>query len=108
MPRQALNLATLSKFDFGKADAAFRHCLQRAAQDVMDRPGDGSPRKVTLTATITPRIEQDGDVVGCNIAFLAHAQIPKYATAPTAAQLDRQGRVIFTPSEEEEPEPADD
>ena len=103
MARMELTLETLADFDFGKASVAFQQALRRAVADCLDRPGDKSPRKVTLTTSIIPLVQQDGDVVEAHVDFKIAAAVPPWQTAKRPVQTTRQGQLFFRPDAPDNP-----
>lgn len=95
MARLKLTLGSLKDFDAGKARVAFEEALQRVVRDCLDRPGDKSARKATLTAVIKPVQEQDGDVVDAEVHFQIKAETPPWQTRPRPVAVNKQGQLIF-------------
>jgi hypothetical protein len=95
MGQQQLSLDTLKDFDYGKAAAALEHALGIAVRDLIDRPGDTTARKVTLTIALKPLLEQDGDVVNADVGFAVGCSIPKWSTNPKPAAVRKSGHLLF-------------
>lgn len=113
MAQQILTLETLHKFDFGKAAMAWQTALAQAVRDITDRPGDQTARKVILTATLKPTLQQDGDVVDAAVDFQIQTKLPAYQTASRPAGVTRNGQLYFQEHAPDNPdqttfEPLDD
>ncbi len=93
--RQELTLDTLKEWDNGRAAVAMKQALRRAVLDLEDRPGEKKVRKVTLTAELTPNMDENGDLDDVEIAFVIATTFPPRRTLPKPAMTDRQGRLIF-------------
>ena len=68
---------------------AFARHLQRALQDIDDRPGFTSARKVTITLELTPKIVDDGTVDTAIVAKVA-GKIPDHASDPVVCQIRKK------------------
>ena len=96
MARMSLSLATLKDFDAGKAAIAWQKALERAVRDCLDRAADPTARKVTLTASIKPILEQDGDVLDADVDFAIAVKLPAWTTKPRPTAIDSKGgRLLF-------------
>lgn len=93
--RMQLSLDTLKDFDAGKGAVAFEKCLARVVLDCLDRPGDKTARKVTMTVEVVPIMQQDGDVIDADVRFVVKSSVPAWTTAGRPLAVDRQGRLIF-------------
>jgi len=104
MPAEFLSLETLHNFDYGKASAAVSVALKRAVDDIRDRPGEKTPRKVNLMMLLTPQIQQDGDVTDANVGFEISCNIPKWKTTAKPAGVTQAGGLFFQPSAPDNPD----
>ena len=95
MARMTLTLKTLSDFDFGKAEKAFLRSLKTVVDDCRDRPGEKKPRQVILTAYLTPRLEEDGNLDECDVEFTCVPKIPPFRTAPKPVGVTTSGQLYF-------------
>lgn len=95
MSLQPFRLDTLSALDGGKAVVAFDQHTRRATQDIADRPGDKSPRKVTLTITLTPVLQADGLCNEVDAQIEVSSTVPKHRTKPYSFGLNHNGMLIF-------------
>jgi len=95
MGRMQLTLDSLSEFDYGKPSVAWQHALRAAVLDVLDRDGEKAARKVILTASITPIIEQVGDVSDVNIDFTITTKMPAMQTATRPVAVTKKGQLFF-------------
>ncbi len=59
MAKVEFSIAGLAKVDQGKVAAQFDELIRRAVDDVRDRPGDPTARKVSLTLEIARRARPD-------------------------------------------------
>jgi len=86
----ALSLDTLRRLDDGRAVVAFDKELSMAVMDCMDRPGDASPRKVTLEMTIIPRVADDGSLDEVKADFQIKGKVPIRRTRRYSFDVRRQ------------------
>lgn len=93
--RQFLTLNSLPDFAHGKAAAGFSLAMKRAVQDLLGRPGEKAARSVTMTVTMTPILQQDGDVVDAEVSFAFQNKFPPMRTNPMPCAVDAQGRLVF-------------
>jgi hypothetical protein len=94
--RVKLSLETLKDVDYGKPGALFTNLIRQAVRDILDRPGERHPRKVTLQLEITPLVLQDGDVIDAEVLFSGKTSLPPYHTAARPMAIDRQGHLVFS------------
>ena len=95
MVRMKLSLATLKDFDFGKAAEHYQEALGIAVRDCVDRPGESKARTVTLTTSIVPLMQQEGDVVEAAVDFKIASSVPAWKTATRPVAVTRQGDLAF-------------
>jgi hypothetical protein len=60
---KTLTISNLQDLDQGKAALAINHAIRQCVEDVQDRPGDESPRKVAINLEFTPKRDADSDVL---------------------------------------------
>lgn len=77
MAIERFNLGSLSALDGGRVREAFEQALKRCEADCKDRPALKDPRRVSLTATITPVVGDDGNLESCDVQFQIVDSIPK-------------------------------
>lgn len=97
MSLKALNLETLAILNDGKVHEAFAQHLKRAALDCYDRPGDPTPRKVSLDFLLVPVVSSDRDVTCEEVKARCqvHSAIPKHRTKIMSLGLKPTGMLIF-------------
>jgi hypothetical protein len=90
-------LESLRELDGGKAQLLFEQHVRRAALDCQDRPGDSAARKVTLTVTIKPVLQDDGDCSEVHGTVDVASAVPKHKTRAYSLGLRRGGKLVFNP-----------
>ncbi|MCA3003752.1 MAG: hypothetical protein IOD15_00125 [Phycisphaerales bacterium] len=100
--RKILGLATLCRLDEGVAQGQFDRLMVAATQDCMDRPGEKTARKVTLTLLLTP----DGTDNVCDrvkVEYEFSTSVPKFRTREYHAATHANGSLLFSPSSPDDP-----
>lgn len=92
MALERLKMQTLVEIDNGRIREAFEQALRRLETDCRDRPSVEAARKLTLTATLVPIANEDGELESVNITFQVSDDVPKrtsktYNAKSTAAGL---------------------
>lgn len=77
MALERFKLGSLVDLDGGRISAAFEHALARLEADCKDRPGVKDARKLELHVTVTPVIDQGGELESCNLQFRISDKVPK-------------------------------
>lgn len=90
-----LSLESLSAIDEGRVERAFARHLQRAIADCEDRPGDKKPRKITLTANLSPVMLQDGAVTSVEVECEVSSTVPKHVSKIVECVVKNGGRALF-------------
>jgi hypothetical protein len=90
------SLDTLPKLDDGKAALAFVEHVRRAARDCTDRPGEPKPRVVTLTVSVTPVMQSNGDCDEARVQIKVKSDTPVHQTKPYSFGLRANGVLVFS------------
>lgn len=77
MAIEKFDLSSLSTIDEGRIREAFEQALKRARDDCSDRPALAKPRKVNLTATLTPVCDPNGSLSSVTVQFEIEDKLPK-------------------------------
>jgi len=93
--KRELSLATLEHLDYGKLATAFQQHLRRAVADCLDRPGDDSARKVTITFEIKPASDQTGDCERCKVDAQVLSKVPAHRTRVLDMAPRKGGHLLF-------------
>jgi len=97
-----LNLQSLASIDEGRVDKAFARHLKRAIQDCEDRPGDKKPRKITVTALVSPIMLQDGAVSNVSVECEISSTVPKHVSRLVECTVKHGGRALFNDLSEDD------
>ena len=95
MSTQVLTCETLHDLDEGRVGSMIDSLFRKANADILDRPGEGKARKISLTFFFTPKTLSDGSVEKIDIHVKGKSIIPDYATGSIDAALRKTGGVIF-------------
>lgn len=90
-------LDNLKELDGGKAVEALNQHIRRAALDCLDRPADGKPRTVTLTISLSPVLDPQGNCEEVQAQIHASSTVPKHRTKVYSLGLRRNGVLVFNP-----------
>jgi hypothetical protein len=105
MAQKRLSLDSLMELDGGRAAMAFQHELEKIVQDLDDRPGDKSPRKVMIQLSIIPEITESGAAVTSEVAFRVKSSVPDRKTTSYRMKIDPVGKCLtFNPHAPDAPE----
>jgi len=80
MARRIFSLGEMINLDMGKIDAAFRMEMQRAVEDILDRPEDDADRTVMLKMKLRPEDVAQGNVDTVCVGFELDLKLPKKST----------------------------
>lgn len=92
------SIESLTDIDGGRPAAAFLHEVQTAVRDCHDRPGSAAARKVTLTMSITPVVDEDGMCESVRFEFEAKHTTPNRRTKVYEASIDQEGKMLYSPA----------
>lgn len=88
----ALDFNNLAFLDDGRINKLLLYHLQRAAQDLINRPGDKTARKVNLEFTIKPILDVDtGECDGSTIEIEAKSKMPVHRSKPYQMLVNNKG-----------------
>jgi len=73
---EKFSLKSLADIDAGRVREAFEQAIARCEADCKDRPAVEAARKVTLTVSMSPVIEADGEMGSCNLQFQITDSVP--------------------------------
>ena len=111
-----LNFQNLATIDNGKVDKLLRFHLQRIAADLQARPGNDSPRKISLELSFVPIKNDEAECEGAKVEIEAKSKIPVYRTKTYEMRVVNNGMLFnqdfpdaidqpsLLPSEDEETE----
>jgi hypothetical protein len=94
MPRTQevqLDFSNLAHLDNGKIDLLLRRHIARIAMDCMDRPGDKSPRKVSLEFSCVPIPDDDGSCESVRVEIEAKSKVPTHRSKPYHMRVTKGG-----------------
>jgi hypothetical protein len=77
MALEKFSLASVASMDGSRIEKAFEHALNRCRFDCEDRPAVKGARKITLTVTLEPLVNDAGDLGSVNVAFDLADKLPK-------------------------------
>lgn len=77
MAYEKFTMQTLLGIDGGRIREAFEMTLAQCEQDMADRPGVRAARKVTLTITLTPDTDEEGNLCASTVGFDVKSSMPK-------------------------------
>jgi hypothetical protein len=95
MALEKFDLRTLANMDDGRIREAFNQALARCESDCRDRPGVKKSRSVSITTTITPVLDEEGNLETCEVAFDISDKIPKRQSKTYAMRADGAGALFF-------------
>ena len=105
MARVKLSLDSLMELDGGRAAMAFQHELEKIVQDLDDRPGDKTARKVMIQLSIMPEQTDNGSAVTSEVAFRVKSSVPDRKTTSYRMKIDPIAKCLtFNPHSPEAPE----
>lgn len=93
---EKLTLKSLPELDGGRVMSGFDRELAACVKDVIDRPLEKGARKVTLTLTLKPIVEDGHASVG-NMEFEIVSKIPKRRSRTHEVALHAAGSIGFNP-----------
>lgn len=100
MALQKLNLNSIKRLHDGRIAIAFQRQVERVVQDCLDRPGDGTARKVTLEFHFKPIPAADslgGDGLCDRVEGYVEikSKVPVLRSAPCDFRANTKGELIF-------------
>lgn len=98
MPRIKFSFETLAELDSGKIDLAIKRELRRIADDLNDRPGDRSARKLTVEVTFRPATEESGVCETTDVSFKVVSKVPPRTSRDYNMEVRGNGEMIFNPA----------
>lgn len=91
MALEKFNFESIPSMDDGRIGKAFDSILRRCIEDCRDRAADKRARKVTLTVQLNPESDDQGNLVGVDVAFDIGEAIPKLKSAEYSMRASRAG-----------------
>ncbi|MDD4888300.1 MAG: hypothetical protein PHU85_00075 [Phycisphaerae bacterium] len=91
-----LTLEELRNLDSGRVATAFEQAMKRIVADCEDRPGEERPRKLELSAEITPVCGEDGKCEGVRGKFQIRDKIPTRRSKVYSFGVKSGGRLYFS------------
>lgn len=77
MTLEKFSLASLAGMDSGRIHEAFTQAMRRCEEDCKDRPAVKAARKLTLTVTLKPIADPEGDLDSVDVGFKITDNVPK-------------------------------
>jgi hypothetical protein len=103
MAYEKFSMLTLLGIDGGRIREAFDLTLATCEQDMADRPGVKAARKVTLTITLTPDPDEEGDLCGASVGFDVKASLPKRKSRDYSMRAEKNRGLWFNDHAPENP-----
>lgn len=75
-----LTLTDIAEMDGGRIGVAMAHAINRAADDIYDRPGESKARKIVLEVLLTPECGEDGECENVKMQAQVKDTIPSRKT----------------------------
>ncbi len=106
MGLERFDFAALVAFDGGRIKTAIEQALARCEADCADRPGDDKARKITLTISLNPVLDEDrpGELHGCDIQFQVHDTVPKRSSKIYSLRAKSGGGLFFNEISKDDPD----
>ena len=101
MALQKFDLATLTELDGARIRTAFDQAIERLTEDCKDRPGVKKARTVTLTVSLVPLANDDGDLDTVDVDFKFKESMPKRASRTYNMLPTRKGLYVNEMSPDE-------
>lgn len=94
---------SLMELDGGRIREAMCQALARVEADMHDRPGVKSARKLTLTITFKPAMDEEGNLDGADVSCQVQESIPKRSSRAYAMRASKNGGLFFNEHSPENP-----
>lgn len=93
--KKILTLESLKELNSGLPAHAWQKKLEHVVRDCVDRPGDGSSRKVVMTLSVVPKVDDSGvcDAVEAEIEIVA--KTPPLRTRKYEMGVNAKGVATF-------------
>ena len=91
-----LTLAEFKDLDDGRLHVAWNKGLERLVKDCLDRPGDTSPRKLTMQLAIVPVQGQEGTLEDINGHVEIKDSIPVRKSKTYSFRCNKNGDLIYS------------
>lgn len=106
--QQPLTLENIPQIDQGRIAVAFNQAIRNLAADVIDRPGESKPRKLTFTVELTPVLEKEtGKLDLINNQFKIKATTPDRQSVPYPAMPSGEDSMYIRPESPQDPRQGD-
>lgn len=93
--KKRFTLETIGDLDSGKIAAAFETELKRVVDDLADRPGDKSCRRLALEVSFTPDASESGVCDGAKVEFKVKTSVPHRRSREFSMAVNASGSLIF-------------
>ncbi|HMQ20993.1 MAG TPA: hypothetical protein PKE00_00790 [Planctomycetota bacterium] len=103
MAYEKFSMGTLLAIDGGRIREAFEMTLAQCEQDMADRPGVKAARKVTLTITLTPDVDEEGNLCAATVGFDVTLSMPKRKSRDYAMRAEPNRGLWFNEYAPENP-----
>jgi len=97
-PRLPLTLGNLRHLDLGRVDSALSQEIERAVEDLKDRPAVDGARKVVLTIEMKPISEDGGSLDRVSVRMHVALKCPKRSTIEYSMRPQGKALVFSTDS----------
>jgi predicted RND superfamily exporter protein len=101
MGLERFDIGSLSTIDGGRINAAFEQLMKRCEDDCKDRPALEEARKLTLSISCTPVVDDAGNLESCNVQFQFAEKIPNRKSKIYNMRAERGGLVFNEMSPED-------
>ena len=97
-------IENLPEVDDGKIKLAVNRAIQQAYDDMVQRPGDRSKRKVSLDIEFTPMADDDGLLHSVSTEFAIGVKVPERRSKPYPMEPHAGSKsLLFNPASPEDP-----
>jgi hypothetical protein len=86
-----LDFSTLAQLDESRVNKLLAVHLARIAQDCINRPGDKSPRKVSLEFAVVPVLDPEGFCESVRLSIERKSKVPTYRTKSYEMRVGTRG-----------------
>lgn len=94
----AFTLENIAKIGNGRVAKQFESLLQRIVLDCLARPADETARKITLTASIIPKLGDDTAIIECDgvaVDFEITAKVPTHRSPTYSMGVNKNAQLWF-------------
>lgn len=92
--RTKLSINNLSQLD-ERLDLSVSKEMRKIADDLSQRPGDNSPRELSIKVTFTPQQNELGNCDAANVEFTINSKLPPRRSATYNVEVKGNGTLEF-------------